>query len=87
MQSYENTRELLNVVSNQKSGAVKEDEAKAALKGLDANNAEPAKAVISSLKSGEMHPAMKNLVAKAEKEVTEDKPAAAPPPPRRRPRM
>lgn len=87
MQSFENTRDLLSVSGNQKSGAIKQEEAKEALKGLDANNVDSAKAIISTLKSGEMHPALKKLVAKAETEMAEDKPAAAPQPPRRRPRM
>lgn len=81
---YQQTHQLLDVVSNQSSSPIKADDAKAAKQQLNQSSPDTsgAKAIIETLRGNEMHPALSDAVNKAAHEV-----AAPAPSRRRRPRM
>ncbi len=69
------TKELLTLVANQKSGPIPAWLPKDAIKRLEGSepNTDRAEAIINQLKSGEKHPALGDKIRKAEKEIAEHK--------------
>lgn len=65
------TRELMTIVANQKSGQVPAWLPKDALKRLEGSqpNTDRAEAIINQIKTGEKHPALGDKIRKAETEI------------------
>lgn len=75
MAGLNQTKELLSIVSNQKSGVIPGWMAKDASKKLDSDqpNTERAEAIIKKLNESENHPALAAKVREAEKELSQHK--------------
>lgn len=75
MTALKQTKELLSIISNQKSSVIPSWMAKDAAKKLDSNqpDTERAESIIKKINEGEKHPALAAKIRDAQKEITQYK--------------